>query len=153
MTRYLSPLDAAFLRMESKRTPMHVGALLVFRRRTMMAPASSQDPSATVDMFAMWSGNVRKSVSSAFRGGDATAVMGGVDLDLRPAKIAPEGAVLEVFTWWGGIDLHVPPGTRVINEANVFMGGIDDKTTVGDASGGTLVLRGLVVMGGIEIKN
>ena len=30
MTRYLSPQDAAFLRMESRRTPMHVGALLVF---------------------------------------------------------------------------------------------------------------------------
>src|SRR5689334_10179648 len=31
MSRYLSPLDASFLRMESKRTPMHVGALLVFQ--------------------------------------------------------------------------------------------------------------------------
>lgn len=29
--RYLSPLDAAFLRMESKRTPMHVGAMLTFK--------------------------------------------------------------------------------------------------------------------------
>jgi WS/DGAT/MGAT family acyltransferase len=29
--RYLGPQDAAFLRMESKRTPMHVGALLVFQ--------------------------------------------------------------------------------------------------------------------------
>jgi diacylglycerol O-acyltransferase / wax synthase len=28
---YLSPVDAAFLRMESKRTPMHVGALMTFR--------------------------------------------------------------------------------------------------------------------------
>lgn len=28
---YLSPLDAAFLRMESKRTPMHVGALMTFK--------------------------------------------------------------------------------------------------------------------------
>jgi len=27
----LSPIDAAFLRMESKRTPMHVGAMLTFR--------------------------------------------------------------------------------------------------------------------------
>lgn len=27
----LSPLDAAFLRMESRRTPMHVGGLLIFR--------------------------------------------------------------------------------------------------------------------------
>lgn len=31
MKRYLGPQDAAFLRMESKRTPMHVGALLVFQ--------------------------------------------------------------------------------------------------------------------------
>ena len=31
MSRYLSPQDAAFLRMESKRTPMHVGALLIFQ--------------------------------------------------------------------------------------------------------------------------
>ena len=31
MKRYLSPLDAAFLRMESRRTPMHVGGLLVFK--------------------------------------------------------------------------------------------------------------------------
>jgi len=28
---YLSPVDASFLRMESKRTPMHVGGLLTFR--------------------------------------------------------------------------------------------------------------------------
>lgn len=31
MKRYLSPQDAAFLRMESRRTPMHVGGLLVFK--------------------------------------------------------------------------------------------------------------------------
>jgi diacylglycerol O-acyltransferase len=29
--KYLSPVDAAFVRMESKRTPMHVGGLLTFR--------------------------------------------------------------------------------------------------------------------------
>ncbi|MEQ1438998.1 wax ester/triacylglycerol synthase family O-acyltransferase [Fontimonas sp. SYSU GA230001] len=29
--KYLSPLDAAFLRMESPRTPMHVGALMTFK--------------------------------------------------------------------------------------------------------------------------
>lgn len=29
--QYLSPLDAAFLRMETPRTPMHIGALMTFR--------------------------------------------------------------------------------------------------------------------------
>jgi diacylglycerol O-acyltransferase len=31
MKKYLSPMDAAFLRMETKRTPMHVAALMTFR--------------------------------------------------------------------------------------------------------------------------
>jgi WS/DGAT/MGAT family acyltransferase len=31
MMKYLSPVDAAFIRMDSKRTPMHVGGLLTFR--------------------------------------------------------------------------------------------------------------------------
>lgn len=31
MKRYLSPQDASFLRMDTRRTPMHVGALLVFK--------------------------------------------------------------------------------------------------------------------------
>jgi diacylglycerol O-acyltransferase / wax synthase len=38
MKRYLGPQDAAFLRMESKRTPMHVGALLVFQLPTGAPP-------------------------------------------------------------------------------------------------------------------
>jgi diacylglycerol O-acyltransferase / wax synthase len=38
MKRYLSPQDAAFVRMESKRTPMHVGALLVFQLPDDAAP-------------------------------------------------------------------------------------------------------------------
>ena len=29
--KYLSPIDAAFLRMESKRTPMHVGSMMTFK--------------------------------------------------------------------------------------------------------------------------
>jgi len=38
MKRYLSPQDAAFLRMESRRTPMHVGGLLVFKLPGDAAP-------------------------------------------------------------------------------------------------------------------
>jgi WS/DGAT/MGAT family acyltransferase len=36
--KYLSPIDAAFLRMESKRTPMHVGALMTFKLPENAAP-------------------------------------------------------------------------------------------------------------------
>ncbi|WP_028080785.1 WS/DGAT/MGAT family O-acyltransferase [Solimonas soli] len=51
--RYLSPVDAAFLQMESPRTPMHVGGLLTFRLpddapddylRTLFAAMRAQAP-------------------------------------------------------------------------------------------------------------
>jgi predicted membrane protein len=132
-----------------------IGGSLVFRSRqpVPLAAPGADDPSSTIDSFAMWSGNVHKSTSPAFRGGDATAVMGGVDLDLRNARIAPDHAVIEVFTWWGGIEIRVAPNTRVVNQATAFMGGIEDSSQPGDGSGGTLVIKGLVVMGGVDIKN
>lgn len=43
MKRYLSPLDAAFLRMESRRTPMHVGGLLVFKLPDQAPPDFLKD--------------------------------------------------------------------------------------------------------------
>src|SRR3546814_12245628 len=53
--QYLTPIDAAFLQMESARTPMHVGGLLTFRLpadapadflRTLFANQRAQVPSA-----------------------------------------------------------------------------------------------------------
>ena len=43
MKRYLSPQDAAFLRMESRRTPMHVGGLLVFKLPDQASPDFLKD--------------------------------------------------------------------------------------------------------------
>lgn len=41
--RTLSPVDASFLKMESRRTPMHVGALLVFQLPQSAAPDFLRD--------------------------------------------------------------------------------------------------------------
>jgi diacylglycerol O-acyltransferase / wax synthase len=41
--RYLSPLDTSFVRMESRRTPMHVGALLIFELPDDAPPTFLQD--------------------------------------------------------------------------------------------------------------
>jgi hypothetical protein len=111
------------------------------------------DPTASVNTFAFWSGIDRKPSSQAFRGGDVSAVMGGVRMDLRGAKPVPEGAVLDLFVWWGGVDLRIPETMRVVNETNVVMGGIEDKTKTPPADArDVLILRGLVIMGGVELK-
>jgi hypothetical protein len=54
---------------------------------------------------------------------------------------------------WGGIELKVPETWTVINKVTPFMGGVDDKTHQPATSEHRLTIRGLVVMGGIEIKN
>lgn len=117
-------------------------------------PSRADDSAAKLSSFAFMSGVVRKVVSTEFQGGDATAVMGGVKLDLRGAKPAPGGAVLDVMVVWGGIEIWVPDTWRVVNEATVMLGGLEDQTRVPPAdTRETLIIRGLVVMAGVEIKN
>ena len=91
--------------------------------------------------------------SAAFRGGELTAVMGGCELDLRHAAINGE-AVFEVFALWGGIEIRVPEDWTVISHVTPILGGVDDQTRPPQNAGRhRLVLRGFIVMAGIEIKN
>jgi hypothetical protein len=83
--------------------------------------------------------------------------MGGCDIDLRDASIAPNTqAVIDVFAFWGGIELKVPDDWVVINRVVPLMGGVDDKTRTPIASSApqkTLIVRGIVIMGGVGIRN
>jgi hypothetical protein len=61
-----------------------------------------------------------------------------------------------VFAFWGGIDLKVPDDWVVINRVIPLMGGVDDKTRTpidSSAAQKRLVVRGIVIMGGISIRN
>ena len=65
------------------------------------------------------SGSQGNIASSNFAGGEITAVMGGVELDLRNASIQTD-AVLNVFAFWGGISLKIPSDWSVVNNANAL---------------------------------
>ena len=132
-----------------------IGATLVWR--SMRGPAAttdSSDANAYPRPFAFMGGNVRTIASQSLVGLEATAVMGGVEADLRGARSRGSEVVAEVFTWWGGIELIVPDDWRVVSEVMPVMGGVEDKTRLAEGGGATtLIVRGLVVMGGLEIKN
>ena len=79
------------------------------------------------------------------------AFMGGTHVVLTDAEF--EGPVtVEVLAVWGGIQFRVPPGWEVVVEAVPVMGGIDIKNN-GPSTGRRLIVRGLVLMSGMEIKN
>jgi predicted membrane protein len=115
---------------------------------------SSADPGATISGIAFMSGFKRTSNSQDFRGGELTAIMGGCEIDLRQATIKDGDAVIDVFAFWGGIEIKVPLDWSVVVEATPLLGGFDDKTR--PPQGGSakrLIVKGYAIMGGVEISN
>ena len=132
-----------------------IGGLILFRAfrgGTQRGPDTQLTTDAAVSEVAVWSGKVRRITSPMFRRADLTAIMGGVEVDLRGASTGGQEAVIDVFAWWGGIEITVPPDWAVSNQVVVFMGGVDDSSSGTQDARNRLVVRGFVVMGGAEIK-
>ena len=131
-----------------------LGAFLVwgaFGRRREEVPAN--DPSR-ISSFSLLGGAEHRNKSQDFRGGDAFAMLGGCKLDLRQAAMKDGEAVLDVFAMWGGIEILIPREWHVVIQGAPILGSFEDKTDVtGSEAGPRLVVRGAVVMGGVEIKN
>ena len=100
---------------------------------------------------AVMAGNVRK-VGAQFKGGEALAVMGGVDLDFSSATIAGE-AIIEVLAFWGAIEIKVPRGWKIISEVTPILGGYDDKTDSAPDGAPRLIVRGAVIGAGIDVHH
>lgn len=90
-------------------------------------------------------------VKGDYTGGSLVAIFGGVDLDLRQAKIK-DGSVIEIFTFCGGVNITLPDDVIIENEVRGFLGGTDDKTLPKDSVKKTLYLKGECILGGLEIK-
>ncbi len=105
--------------------------------------------------FALVGSERRRSQSGALRGGELSAVMGAVSLDLREAKPASERVVVDAFVMWGGIEIVVPESWAVEVESAAVLGAIDDQRRVppGVTPTATLVVRGLAMMGGVTITD
>jgi len=132
-----------------------VGGRIVWQTLSVDTPGErGVDTGSRVSAVAVMGGFDRKITSKEFQGGEITAFMGGGKLDLREATPAGGQAVLTVFALMGGFEIIVPETWSLSIEVMPFMGGIEDKTrTSANPSAPRLVLRGFVMMGGVDIKN
>jgi len=122
---------------------------------TYQPPASHLRPGSMqqkMSEFAIWSGIERRVSSPAFKRADLTAIMGGIEFDLRQAGTDQGEAVIEVFVLWGGIEITVPPDWAVSNEVVAVMGGAEDQSTGTQQAKHRLIVKGVVIMGGVDIK-
>jgi predicted membrane protein len=104
---------------------------------------------------AIFSGFKHRILSQAFKGGEVTAIFGGIELDLRQAVMEGSNARLDVFILFGGGELRVPEGWDVRVQASAIAGGIENKASAlltGTDERPCLLITGTVVFGGIEIK-
>jgi len=127
----------------------------MMRRSTPVSTVnSSTETDSMISHIAVMGGIERVNNSTDFRGGELTAIMGGVEVDLRQASIKNGEAVIEIFAVWGGTSIKVPQDWSVTVQVTPIMGGVEDKTLPpkGDTSK-RLILKGTVIMGGAEISN
>jgi predicted membrane protein len=122
-------------------------------------PAAGAPPSAAepvhASLFALMSSSKRRWGRSIFRSAEATAFMGGCELDLRDALLAGDApAVIDVFVLMGGVNIFVPVNWTVSQDVVPLLGGVQDKTrSIPSNPAQHLVVRGTVMMGGVEISN
>ena len=116
--------------------------------------ANPSDPSAALDLLQFMGGTKTVITSADFRGGQATAVMGGCEIDLRHASM-PEGraAVLDTFAFWGGIEIRAPDDWEVISQGTAALGGFVNNARSQPGAKRRLIVTGLAIMGGVEVKN
>ena len=93
--------------------------------------------------------------SQAWKGGELGVTVGGVEIDLRQARLDPGGAALDLRVMMGGVDIRVPDTWQVVCDVTPFFGGADDETrsTQGATGAPRLRLSGTVTLGGVNIRN
>jgi len=108
-----------------------------------------------IDSVSVFSGTHKNVFSKNLKGGDIVAVFGGCDLNLTQADFQGT-VVIDVVAVFGGVKIVVPPSWKVRSEMTAIFGGLEDKTSIlpySVESNKTVVLRGFVLFGGVDIKN
>lgn len=133
-----------------------VGALVVYRAlaaRHLANPKDAADLNENaLEVTAILGGFQRRLTTPQFAGGDITALMGGCTIDLRDCSLQGE-AVINVFAVMGGISLKCPPDWTVVLHGTPIMGGFEEKTARPPDGSKRLVVKGYVIMGGVDVRN
>lgn len=109
-----------------------------------------------LDASAIMGGDSKQVSSYDFKGGKINAILGGLELDLTNCTLSKEPCILDVTIVMGGVELIVPHEWNIVSELKPIMGGIEDtavnKPDMYVDPAARVILRGTVVMGGMEIK-
>jgi predicted membrane protein len=108
-----------------------------------------------VDSTSVFGGAKKNIISKNFKGGDLVNIFGGTELDLSRADFKGT-AEIEITTIFGGTKLIIPSNWTLKSEVVTVFGGLEDKRNLHSMTENPdkiLLLKGTVILGGIEIKS
>lgn len=109
------------------------------------------------DNFVVFGGRDERISSESWEGGEATALFGGFNIDLRHAEMAGDEVEFQATAIFGGVELQIPDHWVVEIKGSPIMGAFEDKTRPPRIEPGTspkkLILSGVAIFGGVEVKS
>jgi len=114
-----------------------------------------------INLTFLLGGGEHNYTSQTLKSGSVMAFMGGGTIDLRQADCADDSLVIDVFAIWGGVEIRVPFHWQVNIQGTPILGGMENNSSSGDRIETTdvskparqLIIKGTVIMGGLEVKN
>ncbi len=128
-------------------------AVIAAQMAKRMLPVYGDADSDVFSLVAAMDGVEFSSRSTALRAARCTAIMGGIELDLTEAELAPT-ANLELTAVTGGIDVVVPAAWRVELISGGFAGGAENLTEPDsvDDDAPVLVVDARAYFGGVAVR-
>ena len=128
-----------------------IGFLILFKGSVKATVDKSSENFFSVNT--VFSGSEKKIVSQNFEGGNIFTLFGGCDIDLRKAKLNPEGANVDMTVVFGGAKVLVPEYVEVISEGSAVFGAWENKANSSTGKNAPVLrISGSAVFGGVEIK-
>jgi hypothetical protein len=128
------------------------GVILIWRAYQQSSEAGGA-LSPHLNVFSILGGGEYRIRAKNFRGGDLVAFMCGFDVNLKDADIENSEAVITVNCLMGGGVIRVPETWAVSMRVAAFMGGHSLKAREGSQPTKTLIVKGIAIMGGVEVRN
>lgn len=123
--------------------------------RTYVSPVTGAHVADRQFIVGIMGGAERKGVWTPARETFVVALMGGVELDFREARMPPGVTELNIFAMMGGAEIIVPPGVHVDLNGFALMGGFTQTGYAPpptDPNAPVLRIGGFAFMGGVEIN-
>lgn len=140
-----------------------IGILMLIRNTQYTQPgpeqASASGPPPAPGSFSLWttfSGLERRVDAKDFRGGEVSALFGGIELDLRDAVMAEAQATIDVSAMFGGVEIQIPQTWLAEVRGSALFGGFADETLPpppGPSPAPRLVVTGYAMFGGVTVSN